>query len=167
MPVATGQSRLRGALFQPCLTAAAARWMYTAMIYIEASDFTGCPFGCGGLQCCRQLRVAPASAEQHRARALCAAMASTLSLDGGADRLADTSHLRAAGCRHQHVQNGSLQACLSWQERPATPSALTKYRQSYLHTSGHIYKHFGAFDDPVDTKRVYGRVRCCPVLAVH
>lgn len=73
----------------------------------------------------------------------------------------DSSHLRAAGVRGGRCNAApeSATAALTWAERPATPAALKKYRQSTLHTPGQIFRHFGAADDPVDLQRTYGKVR--------
>jgi hypothetical protein len=43
-------------------------------------------------------------------------------------------------------------------ERPETPDALKKYRQSRLHEPGKIFRHFSSYNDPVDPEKVYGRV---------
>jgi hypothetical protein len=73
----------------------------------------------------------------------------------------DSSHLRAAGIGHAEQETSA--GCLTWnrEERPETPKGLKKYRQSTLHTPGQIFRHFGVADDPVDTKRAYGKVRPC------
>lgn len=50
--------------------------------------------------------------------------------------------------------------CLRLQDtdRPETPDALKKYRQSRLHEPGKIFRHFSAYNDPVDREKAYGRV---------
>lgn len=44
-------------------------------------------------------------------------------------------------------------------QRPETPDKLKKFRQSRLHEPGAIFRHYSAYNDPVDTQKVYGRVR--------
>jgi hypothetical protein len=74
----------------------------------------------------------------------------------------DSSHLCAAGVKGGAAESAS--SCLKWdhQQRPETPDALKKYRQTRLHEPGKIYRHFGAYDDPVDDDKVYGRVSSEP-----
>jgi EF-hand domain-containing family member B len=52
--------------------------------------------------------------------------------------------------------NESAKECLTWQERPATPPEIKKYRQSAIHEPSKTVRHFGVADDPVPAGP-YGR----------